>query len=113
MKVLSENSGLVIDFEVIELIRRAHDEHGVRIFVLTNCHDRPNVSGTTISDYARNLDKLSSELDILIMISTANFFFASDHPDIVDHHSDHILHDFEGNSCSSGYNLNNLTTVAM
>src|SRR5690625_1146382 len=113
MKVLSENSGLVIDFEVIELIRRAHDEHGVRIFVLTICHDRPNDSGTTISDYARNLDKLSSELDILIMISTANFFFASDHPGIVDHHPDHILHDSEGNFCSPADSLNNLTVGAL
>lgn len=113
MKVLSENSGLVNDFEVLGMIRRAHDEHGVRIFVLTICHDRPNDSGTTISDYARNLDKLSSELDILIIISTGNLFLTSDDPEIIDRHPYHILRNSNGNFCSPADSFNNLTVGAL
>lgn len=76
IKILDSASAAISQNKVIELIRKAHLEHNVRIFTLTIGYaDFPLTSNEEFSSYARMLDQLTSELDILIFISTTNNIF--------------------------------------
>jgi len=72
IKVLSDFNGVLSNSELVELIKSAHEEYGIRIFNLSICYERPLVTGATFSDYAFLLDKLAYEEDLLIFICTAN-----------------------------------------
>ncbi|HBX51342.1 MAG: hypothetical protein A2275_08130 [Bacteroidetes bacterium RIFOXYA12_FULL_35_11] len=72
IKILDTNSPRVSDLEIINLIRKAHEEYGVRIFVLTVTENDSKGDNEPISAFAFNLDKLAYELDILIIISAGN-----------------------------------------
>ncbi|MDA3893845.1 MAG: S8 family serine peptidase [Salinivirgaceae bacterium] len=54
-------------------MKKAHEEYNVRIFTLTIGYGQfPLKDNQEFSDYARKLDEVSYELDILIFISTTN-----------------------------------------
>jgi len=72
IKVLGDFNGVLSNSELVELIKSAHAEYGVRIFNITICYERPLVTGAAFSDYAFLLDKLAYEHDLLICICTAN-----------------------------------------
>ena len=61
-----------MESKVISLIRKAYHDHGVKIFVLTLGYKDEKKANSEVSDYARALDNLAYELDILIFISTGN-----------------------------------------
>ena len=63
------------DFSYIKLrdaIVRAHHEHNIRIFNLSICNEYSFNYNVDFSEYAKMLDKLAYEYDILIFISTGN-----------------------------------------
>jgi hypothetical protein len=72
MKILDNNSGNISQPDVIQLIRRAHQQHGVRIFVLTVCYDVNKKNNEDFSTYAYELDKVAHELGCLLFICTSN-----------------------------------------
>lgn len=71
IKAQSGETSVVNLFKIVEAIKRAHQEHGIRIFNLSL-----NVGGkeynAEISEYAYLLDELAYNNDILIFISTGN-----------------------------------------
>ncbi|MFC6861515.1 S8 family peptidase [Zunongwangia atlantica] len=73
IKVLHRNTD-VINFPVmLEAIRTAHQEHGVRIFNMSLTLALVKNYNETFSNFAYELDKLSYDLDILVLISVGNF----------------------------------------
>lgn len=75
IKIIDNNEGAISQKRVIDLIRRAHSDYGVRIFTLTIGYTNfPLKDNQEFSSYAIMLDKLTAELDILIFISTTNHF---------------------------------------
>jgi hypothetical protein len=73
IKILDSQSAPISQNKVINLIRRAHDEYGVKIFTLTIGYAQfPIADNSEFSSYAASLDELTNELDILIFISTTN-----------------------------------------
>ena len=72
IKVMRGPTGYLPNHIVINYIRRANREHGVRLFVLTICYMEYLETNELVSEYAYALDKLAHELDILICISTGN-----------------------------------------
>jgi hypothetical protein len=76
IKILNGRRGAISQSATIDLIRKAHEEYKVRIFTLTIGYtDFPLKDNQEFSEYAKLLDKVSSELDILIFISTTNHIF--------------------------------------
>lgn len=72
IKVLDNGSGAVAEQEVLDKIREAYINLGVRIFVLTICYTTPKAYNQSHSSYALSLDKLIHELDILVVICVGN-----------------------------------------
>lgn len=72
IKILDGRSGTISVSEVQRLIRKAHADHGTKLFVLTICFTEQLSNDSAVSEYAFLLDKLSYELDVLIFISTGN-----------------------------------------
>ncbi|MFH2143051.1 MAG: S8 family serine peptidase [Bacteroidota bacterium] len=73
IKIIDNQTGAISQQKTIELIRRAHNDYNVRIFTLTIGYTKfPLKDNEEYSSYARMLDELSAELDVLIFISTTN-----------------------------------------
>ena len=73
IKILDGREGGISQSRIIELIKEAHFEYGVKIFTLTIGYaDFPLQDNEEFSSYARMLDQLAYELDILIFISSSN-----------------------------------------
>lgn len=72
IKILDTGIGDISTNKVINLIRKAHQEHDIKIFVLTITFSENKKNDSNISKYAYELDKLSYEYDLLIFISTGN-----------------------------------------
>ena len=72
IKVLNSDHGFISESEVIRLISKAHNELGIKIFVLTIGHVINKNINSEISNYAYLFDFLSHTLDILIFISVGN-----------------------------------------
>jgi hypothetical protein len=73
IKIIDNQTGAISQQKTIELIRRAHSDFNVRIFTLTVGYTQfPLKDNEEYSSYARMLDELTAELDILIFISTTN-----------------------------------------
>ncbi len=72
IKIISRNRTTISQKGVIDAIRRAYEEYGVRIFVLTVTWDEPKKTHEKQSEYTFSLDQLANELNILIFISTGN-----------------------------------------
>jgi len=76
IKILNGRRGAISQSETINLIRKAYEEYNVRIFTLTiGYSDFPLKDNQEFSSYAKLLDKITNELDILIFISTTNHIF--------------------------------------
>ncbi len=72
IKVIDSNNSPIMESKVISLIRKAYHDFGTKIFVLTLGYKDEIKSNSEVSDYARALDNLTYELDIIIFISTGN-----------------------------------------
>ncbi len=73
IKILNNREAPISQSKLIELIRKAHSDYGVKIFTLTVGYARfPIPDNDEFSSYANALDELTYELDILIFISTTN-----------------------------------------
>lgn len=109
---------------LLEAIKTAKKEHGVRIFNMSLVFDFPKRYNDTFSDFAFELDKLAYELDILIFISVGNFNDRSLRELLTtDYHDDHAyptffysldsdspVHDCANtNICTPSESLNNIS----
>lgn len=72
IKVLENEEGSFSINKLIQTIRSAYQDHGIRIFNLSVNSAFNKSYNDNISAYAYELDKLSYELDIIIHISTGN-----------------------------------------
>lgn len=73
IKVLDSSEFPISQKKIIETIKKAYEEYGVKIFTLTIGYGKfPLNDNEEISAYANALDELTSELDILIFIATTN-----------------------------------------
>lgn len=72
IKVIDSRHVPISETEVVRLIRKAHTDFGVRIFVLTTGYEDEKKINSEVSPYAYLLDNLAYELDILIFISVGN-----------------------------------------
>lgn len=73
IKVLDSSESPISQKKIVETIKMAHEEFGVKIFTLTIGYGKfPLNDNEEISAYATALDELTSELDILIFIATTN-----------------------------------------
>lgn len=110
LKVLNTSTGALLDKTVLDIIREAKTNFpSTKIFVLTINYDDHKKFNEPTNDYAFQLDKLSYELGILIFISTANNYNASNDCNEYD-----ILYfnDEKANLCSPAESMNNLTIGA-
>jgi subtilisin family serine protease len=108
IKVLGGNNGYISHQDVGNLIIRANQEIGVKLFVLTVCYSRHLRDDEAHSDYAYYLDQLAQQLDVLIVISTGNANFNLSSPT----YPSHYLAE-ESNICSPAESMNNLTVGAI
>lgn len=104
IKVLHHGRGGINFPLLIEAIREANREKGVRIFNMSLAFDAKKYN-ESFSVYAYELDKLSHELDILIFISVGNF--DSDSLKDLLTHDYHPDHEYPG----FFYNLNSTSPV--
>lgn len=73
IKILNNHSAPISQSKIINLIRKANSQYGVKIFTLTVGYSQfPIADNDEFSSYATALDELTYELDILICISTTN-----------------------------------------
>jgi hypothetical protein len=72
IKIIDSDSSVISESKVIEMIKSAHQKYNIRIFTLTVGYKKGLDSNQKFSEYANKLDNLAYELDILILISTAN-----------------------------------------
>ncbi len=86
MKVIDSSIGRLPDKDVIDLIRRANAEYGIKLFNLCIGYIDPKTENSQMEKYAYMLDTLSYELDILIFISAGNHngYFVESTPEGVD-----------------------------
>src|SRR5690554_6282671 len=113
IKIIDNCTGAISQQKTIELIRRAHNDYGVRIFTLTIGYTNfPLKDNEEYSSYARMLDEITAELDILIFISTTNNNLninnRTDYPDKFLHPSANIAPPAESmNNITIGASANN------
>ncbi len=112
IKILSGESGSLSYLDVIEMLKKAHDELGIKLFVLTISVKNGLPNGTTFSDYAFLLDQLAFENDLMVFISTANMNNMGMDSTPYDNHPEHLLGE-SGNMCSPADSMNNLTVGAI
>lgn len=72
IKILRNSEGTISINDVVNVIRRAHHEHGIQLFNLSVNDSSSKFYNASVSEYGYALDKLSFELDILIFISAGN-----------------------------------------
>jgi len=106
IKIINTSQGFLSPLNICRAIRRAYEEHGVKLFTLTvGYNDSPLNDNEELSSYARLLDDLTHELDILIIICTTN------NTDYLDYDTNYleIFHDNNSNIAPPADSLNNLT----
>lgn len=72
IKVIQNNNDNINIVQLVEVIRQANSNHGIRLFNLSLNDPLPKGYNKSFSDYAYLLDKLAFENDILIFISVGN-----------------------------------------
>lgn len=113
IKIIDSYQSDISQQKIIDLIRKAHTKYGVRIFTLTVGYSAfPLKDNEEYSSYARMLDEITAELDILIFISTTNNMFdinsQSDYPDKFKNISSNIAPPAESmNNITIGASANN------
>lgn len=104
IKVLHNNNGGINFPMLLEAIKTAKEDKGVRIFNMSLVF-YPKRYNEAFSDFAYELDRLSHELDILIFISVGNFDSISLTELLTtDYHNEHDYPEFY-------YNLNSTSPV--
>ena len=104
IKVLHNNTGGINFPLLLQAVRSANRDKGVRIFNMSLVF-YPKEYNEAFSDFAYELDRLSHELGILIFISVGNFDAISlEELLTIDYHSDHEYPEFF-------YNLSSSSTV--
>lgn len=106
IKIINSQSAPISQGKIVDLIRRANSEYGVKIFTLTIGYGHfPIADNDEFSSYATVLDKLTMELDILIFISTTN------NCNNIDDNSEYPqkFSDFDSNIAPPADSLNNIT----
>lgn len=73
IKILDENESPIDIPKLINDIRFAKKEHGIRLFNLSINISNPKKYNENYSDFAYLLDKLSYDEDVLLLISVGNF----------------------------------------
>ncbi|MDZ7717842.1 MAG: S8 family serine peptidase [Balneolaceae bacterium] len=112
IKIIHTNHTPISQKGILEAIRRANRESGVRIMVLAVSWDDHKRTHEKPSEYTFALDQLANELDILIFISTGN------RNDILRgvngflNYPDHFL-DEESNLNTPAESMNNITVGAI
>jgi len=109
IKVLHNNTGGINFPLLLQAVRRANKDNGVRIFNMSLVF-HPKKYNEAFSDFAYELDSLSHELGILIFISVGNFDAVSLQELLtIDYHIDHEYPEFfyNLNSSSSVHNCEN------
>lgn len=110
IKVLNTYRGFISPMRICNTIRQAHTEYGIKIFTLTiGYRDTPLSDNQNFSAYARLLDELTHELDILILISTTNNIDDID----TDIGYPEIFREEISNIASPAESLNNMTVGAI
>lgn len=112
IKILPEESGYLSASTVVNLIKKANEVLGVKIFVLTVCSKEPHPTNCTYSEYSYLLDKLSFENDILLFISIGNFDIGSNDWHIEEQYPQHFLEE-STNLCCPSESMNNVTVGAI
>lgn len=108
IKIIDPDNPYISEKKVEDQIRKAYEEYGVRIFVLTVGYtDYPKLDNDQISDYAVLLDKLTYELDILIFISATN------NNDCIDYEYPAVFDEHCSNLAAPADSYNNLTVGAI
>jgi hypothetical protein len=110
IKIINGLSAPISQQSIINIIRKANQEFGVKIFTLTVGYtDFPLKDNQEFSSYATALDQLAFELDIIIFISTTNncrnITDSSVYPD--------KLLDEDANIASPAESMNNITVGAI
>ncbi len=118
IKVLDDTHGMVSETSVLQMIRKANREIGVRLFVLSIGYQDHLPDNSNVSNYARSLDALANELDVLILIPSGNvhemvqYMFQSPTSDRNTPYPKHYRSpDF--NLCSPADSFNNVTCGAI
>ncbi|MHA3789253.1 S8 family serine peptidase [Flavobacterium hauense] len=109
MKILDSNSGSISQDNVLELLERAVNERGVKIFVLTICFNVNKKENEDFSSYAYKLDLFAHQNDCLIFICTSNNNDAQDNND--DYNLDYFA-DSAVNLSTPAESMNNMTVGA-
>lgn len=128
IKVLHHNTDAINFPAMLQAIRQAYENQGVRIFNMSLTLALVKKYNETFSHFAYELDKLSSELDILILMSVGNYDSDSLNEILTqDHHGDHDYPEFfyrlnstspvhsceNTNICVPSESLNNLSIGAV
>ena len=128
IKVLHRNTDSIDFPQLLNSIRQANQEHGVRIFNMSLVFALAKQYNESFSHFAYELDRLSYELDILILMSVGNFDSNSLSELLThDHHTDHNYPEFfyqlnstspvhsceNTNICVPSESLNNLSIGAL
>lgn len=109
IKILNEDNFAISQSKIVEIIRKAFEEKGVRIFTLTVGYTYfPLKDNQEFSSYAMALDELACELDILIFISTTNTININDNSLYPAKFGDE-----DANIASPAESMNNLTVGAV
>jgi len=112
IKILNSPQGIIVESEVIRLIREANKNYGVQIFTLTIGYKKYKKNNEVVSDYAYALDKLSNELNILIFIAITN------NNDLLQNDIKIVQYPFHfenenANLCPPAESMNNMTVGAI
>ncbi len=112
IKILDSTNGYISQRSVIDLIKKGHRDHHIRIFVLTVTHKENLPTNSNMSSYAYLLDKLAFDLDILIILPTGNNSNLVQGINGIVQYPNHFL-DETANLCSPSESMNNITVGAI
>ncbi len=115
IKIIDGNGGVIAELEVVRLIREAFDIYGVKIFTLTICYTDCKRYNEVVSEYAYAIDKLTSELNILVFIAIANnrnLTIAAGLREVVVTYPQHFENE-SANLCAPAESMNSLTVGAL
>lgn len=112
IKIIHENHSPISQKGVIEAIRRANRQFGVKLFVLTILWDDHKTTHENPSEYTFALDRLANELDILIFICTGNRNTILQPNGVPLDYPDHFLED-DSNLKTPADSMNNISIGAI
>lgn len=113
IKVLNSGSDDLSIIGIVDAIKKAHDQFGVRIFNMSLNDPAAKKYNSMFSDYAFLLDKLAYENDLLIFISAGNLNPNHIKELLEDPHASHEYpHHFYSPNSDSSFHRCELTNIA-